>query len=81
MDLLHELGGLMKKFSYLIFFIFLFVGCEKTTLITTQTNELVDITLINENEEVIQVFEDVEVGSTISLPEYSSENYIFVGWQ
>ncbi|MDY0318308.1 MAG: leucine-rich repeat protein [Candidatus Izemoplasmatales bacterium] len=59
----------------------MFVGCDKTTLITTQTKELVDVTLINESDEVIQVFEDVEVGSTISLPDYTSENYIFVGWQ
>ena len=71
----------MKKFAYLFFFILLFVGCDKTTLITTQTKELVDVTLINESDEVIQVFEDVEVGSTISLPDYTSENYIFVGWQ
>ena len=71
----------MKRFAYLIFFIILFVGCDKTTLITTQTNELVDVTLLNESDEVFQVLEDVEVGSTISLPEYTSENYIFVGWK
>ena len=71
----------MKKFAYLIFFIFLFVGCEKTTLITTQTNELVDVTLINETGQVYHIFEDVETGSTLGLPEYTSEDYIFIGWQ
>ncbi len=70
----------MKKFSYFIFLMILLIGCSNTST-STKTKELVDLTFLNESEEVIQVMEDIEVGSTISLPEYNAENYIFVGWE